>query len=234
MSLKSTVGHIINDFLELISPSLIEGYVINSGIDHGLHITYYGERLVELPFVFRNIKKPPASVLDIGCTESSTPIQLAMMGYDVTGIDIRKLKYMHDNFKFIEADFINYNFRKRFDIVLAISSIEHFGLASYGTAKIDPDADKKTIKKINSLLKSGGQFIFTAPFGIHTTIKNYERSYDSNDIKNLMEQFKIIDITFYKVCAHKAIKKITEDEAVRIKHEEYGEYAVVLINSIKK
>jgi hypothetical protein len=56
--------------------------VINSGIHHAFGRMFYRERMVELPFVFRHIRNPPARVLDIGCVESSLPIQLAMIGCD--------------------------------------------------------------------------------------------------------------------------------------------------------
>jgi len=233
MSFKSTMGHLLNDISELISGRLVEGYTLNMGVDRGLSVTYYGERLVEIPFVFRHIRDPPKSIIDIGCSESITPIQLAMLGYKVTGVDMREYKYKHENFKFIKSDFLDFNFKNNFDVALAISSIEHFGLTTYKNKALDLNADKKAIDKIYSILKPKGQFIFTAPFGIKRTIKNYERIYDSNDIKIMLNKFKIQNILFYKVVKHKLIEEITRVESEKIDYK-YDNYSVVLINAIKK
>ena len=95
-------GLFSNALEETIIPSRQAGWNINSGIRHAFGKMYYEERMVELPFVFKYIRRPPASVLDIGCVESSLPVQLAMMNYDVTGIDIRDYCYRHTNLQFIK------------------------------------------------------------------------------------------------------------------------------------
>ena len=208
-----------------------ERYTINSGI-YGNAL--YNERLVELPVVFANIQPAPSTVLDIGCAESMLPIQLAMLGYHVTGIDIRDYGYTHSSFDFIKDDFLTHKFIGKYDIILNISAIEHFGLSVYGNKQQNAKADKEAIAKVKSLLKPKGQFIFTAPFGVHETIKDFERIYDMADLSRLLpfDDFAIKDMEFYKVSKHKALGRITEKEASEIR---YGEdlYAVVLINAFK-
>ena len=106
-------------------------------------------------------------------------------------------------------------------------------MKSYGQAKQDVNADKKAVQKIASLLKPKGQFIFTAPYGLHDTIGTFERIYDENDIKNLFKQFKIVNKEFYKVVNKKAIKKVSQENLERLKHGETNSYGVILVNSMK-
>ena len=206
-------------------------HMINSGV-YGNAL--YNERLVETPYVFKHIKPTPGTVLDIGCAESIVPIQLAMQGYHVTGIDIRDYGYTHSSFDFIKDDFLTHKFVGKYDIILNISAIEHFGLNVYNNKEPNTNADKQATDKITSLLKPGGQFIFTAPFGVHETIKDFERVYNISDLERLLpfETFSVKDMEFYKVRKHKAISRITEKEASGIKHNE-DLYAVVLLNACK-
>jgi len=66
------------------------------------------DRYIEYPFIIRNLPKPPAKVLDVGCSGSFFPLLLASFGYDTYGIDIRnypilnKLKFK--NFTFVKGD----------------------------------------------------------------------------------------------------------------------------------
>lgn len=230
MSFKSTIAHLLNDLAELVHRPWVEGYVINSGVDHGLSQTYYGERLVELPLLFRWIRTAPARVLDVGCSESITPIQLAMLDYRVTGVDIMNYRYTHKNFTFFRGSLLEYKPSEKFDIVIDISAIEHFGLGAYRNAKLDADADKRAVKKIEEMLAHNGQFIFSAPYGVHGVVNNFERIYDWKDVTTLLQGFRIKEKVFYEVNAHSQIRKITQTEASRIKYD-YQRYGVIVINA---
>ena len=225
--MKHIIPKIKNKILDL-SPTA-KSLCINSGVNN----TSYFERLVENPFIFRHILPPPANVLDIGCWESLTSIQLAMLGYDVVGIDLQKYGYAHMNFKFILDDFNQHNFEsKKFDIIINISAIEHFGLCCYKTFKEDKTADIKAMKKIKSLLNKKGQLLFTAPFGIHKEIKNFERIYDMSDINKLMIDFKIKTIKFYLLTNKKELKEVSQQIAEVIDHDDINHtYAVVCIDA---
>jgi SAM-dependent methyltransferase len=222
----------LNGIAELVNSGWAGKYMINSGVDHGLSRTYYNERLVEIPFLFKHITGPPAKILDVGCSESIVPVQLAMMGYDVVGIDIRDHGYPHRNFTFLKSDFLKHKFSGKFDVAVDISATEHFGLESYGNAAVDMRADRLAVKKIHALLKSKGQFIFTAPFGVHEVIEAFERVYDMPDLKAMFGGFKMDDIEFYKVLEHKKVEKINQKEASLIKYSN-DRYGVVLINATR-
>lgn len=149
------------------------------------------ERVVEMPFVFQNLKlKKGAKVLDFGCTDSKLPIELASLGYKVTGTDLREYKLRHQNFTFIKGDFQNNKFEDNtFDAVTAISAIEHCGLSDYGEGKFE-QGDHKIVKEIHRILKPKGQFIITVPFGKKGRTPGY-RIYDYMSLHELLRDFKI-------------------------------------------
>ena len=204
-------------------------------INTGFSKNHYSERLVEQPFIFRQIRNPPAKVLDIGCWESIVPIQLAMLSYQVTGIDIQNYGYTHPNFDFIHDDFNKHDFgTEKFDIITNISAIEHFGLLFYGNMNRDDNADKKAMAKIRQLLKPKGQLLFTAPFGVHGEVENFERIYDTNDIKAMLQGFKILEMKAYSLGNAHYLEEIPIKEAEKIKHDEEEQtYAIICINSEK-
>ncbi|MCL4380689.1 MAG: class I SAM-dependent methyltransferase [Candidatus Marsarchaeota archaeon] len=193
---------------------------VNSGLKVSFSSYKYSERMIEVPFLFMNILPAPAKVLDIGCCEGIYPIQLAMMGYNVTGIDTRQYGFQHENFRFIKTDFLKLNeFKKEsFDVILNISSVEHFGLKAYGNRNRDPDADSAAMQKIKELLKPGGQLIFTAPFGKKGRLLEFERIYDTHEINYLLRGFKIIKEAYYKVYQNKQIHEISREQAEKIEH----------------
>ena len=193
---------------------------VNSGLKVSFSSYKYSERMIEIPFLFMNIMPPPAKVLDIGCCEAIYPIQLAMMGYDVIGVDTRQYGFQHENFRFIKSDFLKLNeFKKEsFDVILNISSIEHFGLKAYGNRDRDPDADSAAMQKIKDLLKPGGQLIFTAPFGQKGRLLEFERIYDTHEINYLLRGFKIVNDVYYEVYQNKRIQEISKSQAEKIKH----------------
>ncbi len=198
----------------------MKGYIVNEGYGHlPWTAAYYSERIVEIPFLFKNLRPPPLSVLDIGCSESINPVRLAALGYAVTGIDMQEYNYKHDNLEFIRADFLEYYFQKKFDIAINISAIEHFGLFHYGNAKYDLDADKKAVAKVHGLLKPRGQFIFTAPCGMHQVRDNFQRVYDSKDLAELLKGFRVLSKEFYQIKSRTKISKVGELQAASSKFD---------------
>lgn len=145
------------------------------------------ERIVEVPFVLNNLSKLPvdAEVLDVGCAESILPIQMASLGYRVWGIDLREYPYEHPNFTFRKADACTVDFGNiRFDVVSAVSALEHFGLSAYGHASSKQRADVAAMENFYRLLKKGGVAIITVPFGVKA-ISGFQRIYDREDLDNL-------------------------------------------------
>ncbi len=222
-------AHISKIYLESKQPR----YYINTGYGGDNKDYYYSERMVELPFLFRNVAPPPRSLLDIGCVESVVPIQLSMLGYDVTGIDIRNYHFKHKNFSFIKDDFNLHKFEQTFDIIVDISAIEHFGLHTFSNLELDFDSDKKAVRKVHSLLRPKGQFIFTAPFGVHEIIGSFERIYSNSDINELFKGFRIDNAQYFHVKGSKMINEVGLAQAEKIRYRN-GDYGAICINAVKK
>ena len=126
--------------------------------------TIMNERIAEYPYVFHQIARQPGvqTVLDIGSAFSLMPVQLATLGYKVTGLDIIDSPDVHHpNFTQVIADLFDHKLPKEsFDCVISVSTIEHMGFGAFGD-KVIPDADVKAFQIVYDLLKPGGVAIIT-------------------------------------------------------------------------
>ena len=209
-------------------------------LNFGMNGAKVDEHLVEIPFLFRNIKDP-SKVLDVGCTGSPVALQLAMMRYNVTGIDYRDYGKQHANMKFIKGDFTSYNFGKeRFDIIIAMNSLEHFGLQYYNKSEyLDKQNDVKAMTKIKELMNPGGQLIFACKYGITDLItisrKPYVRIYDDKALDVLLSTFDVKKIEYYMVSDSKNIRQVEREEAAASRYyHNSGTYAFACISAIKQ
>jgi SAM-dependent methyltransferase len=140
--------------------------------------------------------KPSGTVLDIGCMTSRLPIQLASLGYEVYGIDIRMYPFSHPNFHFQKGDVLSWTPERKFDIILLISTVEHFGLGAYGDP-VMADADKVAVDRISGWLEKDGQFIVSVPFG-RPAVTSKQRVYDMERLKHVFCDFEWVDQKFFK------------------------------------
>jgi len=175
------------------------------------------ERIVEIPFVFQNLKLPKGSkILDFGCGESKLSLELASLGYRVTGVDLNDYNFTHPNFEFVKGNFLKNNFPDEyFDAVVAVSSIEHVGLGAYGESFWDEEGDYKAVREIHRILKTGGIFIMTVPFGKRGKTLTY-RVYDKKTLFNILNGFKIEKIECYIGLGRKYWIPANIDEAEKI------------------
>ncbi len=131
------------------------------------------ERIVEYGWVLRNIKG--FKILDLGSWGTLFPVQLASLGYKVTGIDLRYNTYSHPNFGFIKGDLFDLKVQKeiikkgQFDAITLISTLEHIGILF--RPKIDLNADIKALKFLKQVLSDEGVILVTVPFGKSKILK---------------------------------------------------------------
>ncbi len=153
------------------------------------------ERIVEYPFVHRNLNLRPGSrVLDVGSGASKLPVELVSLGYQVFTIDLPEYPYPvnHPNFHSVQGDIrktpLPDNF---FDAVTAVSCIEHIGLEG----EDDFGGDKKATNEIRRLLKAGGSAIITVPFGKRLIHRRKDiarhRVYDLEQLQELLSELEI-------------------------------------------
>jgi SAM-dependent methyltransferase len=116
-------------------------------------------------------------VLDVGGAESRLAKTLAELGFDVAVIDINDVD--HGRAKFVRANILEYDFPEEcFDVIIAISTIEHVGLPAYGQKVLDPDGDIKAMRKLYRWLRRGGFAIVTVPYGRPHHPPDFERVYN--------------------------------------------------------
>jgi len=180
----------------------------------------------ECGFVTDCLKKiKPKTILDIG---SYRNYLLGLSAYyNVISVDVRPKVKVSVNENIVVKNvknldlFENTKLFEKSDVILSLSSIEHFGLGRYGD-EIDLDADKKAFEQFKKVLKPGGYLIFT------TTIKkgepevcfNAHRIYNINIIHNFCRSFKCIDEKFYS----KSKNQFCEFEDITSKEKTWDVY----------
>jgi len=154
------------------------------------------------------------------------------LGFKVYGVDVSNYKLTHPNFTFVKEDIRSTSSPNNFfDMVIAISTIEHTGLGYYGD-KLDRHGDKKAIKEIFRILKNNGKFIITLPFG-KKSINSWYRAYDKKLINELLPHFRVRKMKFFvKKPNYWLQSKISEAEEIENKGKNVN--AVILILATKK
>lgn len=156
---------------------------------------WLSERIVEYPFVIGNLDLPRGSqVLLVGCAGDPLSTILPALGLYVVGIDVKFVPIKYPSFEFKQIDVREMNFPKEyFEGAVAVSTIEHIGM-------IDDDAlgDIKAVNEIHRVLKNGGIFIVTAPYGKGPKDKKFERLYDHKRICELLRKFSVEKLMIYK------------------------------------
>ena len=157
-------------------------------------------RVYEYSFVLpRIIRLEAGRLLDIGCVArmNMIPAVICDVGWLVWGIDTRDYRYEHCNFEFIKGDIRGLaGFQDFFDVVTAVSTIEHIGIRGrYGVKDRDKSGDIKAIDQAHRILKSGGKLLLTLPTGEKTSITNLEKIYAPQDVRTLLSAW---DITYFE------------------------------------
>jgi SAM-dependent methyltransferase len=187
-------------------------------IEYGL----LNSRLIEYPFVLKRlVAHVPGRLLDIGCTDNANFLAptLADLGWQVYGIDVRAFKLTHPNFNFILGDIRSTDFPDSFfDYAYAISTLEHIGLAGrYGVTSDDSDGDSKAVQEVRRVLKSGGIFLVTVPYGVGGIVRPSERVYDRTRLQRLVRGWSIRRATYYFLDNDGAWHEVSEEIAGRTK-----------------
>lgn len=135
-----------------------------------------------------------ASVLEIGCHDESVDSAriLAECGYQVLGVDLRPIEppLTHPNFALLVADFCRLPAEDmatmvgKVDSIYSLSTLEHFGYNVYQEGWTNTNYDSIACHVAWQLLKPGGTFYLSVPFGRdyienypHWRVYNYDHLY---------------------------------------------------------
>lgn len=140
------------------------------------------ERVVEYPWLFRNLPPAPARVLDFGAYEDLLPLHLASLGYDVVARDLRGYPFSHARLEVDDRDIFEGVEPASVDVVVSISTIEHVGLPGGGA--LTDDGDRRAVEIALQALKPGGTLLATVPFGRASEAPGF-RVYDRERLRRV-------------------------------------------------
>lgn len=197
------------------------------GFSRPLNLDLESPRIVEYPWILKNFPSG-ATVLDIGSSGSQLPVMLVCLGFDVWTIDVRKYEYaeLSENLHSIVGDVRNSSLTSGFfDIITAVSTIEHIGLGRYGDV-VDREGDVNAIREIKRILAKEGNLLITVPFGKRFS-GSLHRVYDMDALSSLFVGFTINQLDFFVKTPH-LWKKATHDQ-VRNLDSSFKEKAIACI-----
>lgn len=128
-----------------------------------------------------------ARVLEVGCAEGDTigPLKRARPDLFVVGIDVRQVdRPLADGL--IVGDVLTIDFPDgHFDAIIAVSTLEHIGLGSYGDPK-DDDGDTRALQRMAPWVRTGGWIYFDVPYRPHGpySVNSNFRAYDPEQLAN--------------------------------------------------
>jgi len=165
-----------------------------------LKTVFVNERIVEIPFALESLNglSRDKRVLDLGCTESVLPLYVAGLGYKVTGFDFRHYPYIHPNLEFVRGDILQLPFAdESFDVVFAISTIEHMGIGFYDDPVLVREADQRAVAEAHRVLKKEGTMTITVPFGV-AAMNDHQRIYDEAALGTLLAKFTVREKRYFR------------------------------------
>ena len=123
-------------------------------------------RCIEYPFAASKVTGQERRILDIGISKASEIWinWLDRLPCEVHGTDYDNLEYPVKKLKFTKADVRNLPYEDNyFDLITAVSVIEHIGLAnpqvnSQDKPAIDIDGDLQAVAEITRILQGGGDW----------------------------------------------------------------------------
>ncbi len=189
------------------------------------------ERILEVPFVLQRLPKG-AKVLDVGSTSSTMALQLACLGYQVTGIDVREYPFTHPNLEFHKEDISNSSIAKEsHDCAILISTLEHMGLGAYGDST--SMNDRQFLDAVAAYVKRNGRILITFPFGSRFEGSWY-RVYDSQSLDALLQGYSIVDKLFARRTSLLSFAMCAEANLRDVKSESLPVNGVALVEIEKR
>jgi len=139
----------------------------------------------------------PRSLLDVG---SYRHFLIGLMAdREVTTLDVRPRVALLPNERVVTADARDPRLPPNsFDLVLSLSTLEHFGLGRYGDA-IDFDADRVAFERLAGLMRPGGHFVYSTFITrcAQTVVFNAHRIYTREVLRSYAAGLRSIEERYY-------------------------------------
>lgn len=173
----------------------------------------FSDRSIERPFVFSNLPAD-GKLLDVGCAGSDLPVVLACLGYEVVGVDGRPYHLSDPPFRFVRSDIRRMAFADgAFDVVTAVSTVEHIGLSGRYGSDEDPGGDRHAMEEIGRVTKSGGTILLTVPYGQPAIFRPWHRVYGAEQLQGLVKGLEVIKASFFMPDERGFYRKVDQERA---------------------
>lgn len=145
------------------------------------------ERSVEIPWLLsQNVVRP---ALDVGCNESAYLRHYSDALAPLDGIDVR-YQQRGGLETFFCADIRTWEAPQKYATVIALSTIEHIGLACYGYEADDVEyGDRRAVEGCMRALRPEGRLLMTVPFGDTFENRGWYRVYSPEALDILLDGF---------------------------------------------
>ena len=220
---------VLPDFLHRLDSMVHDWTKGSAGAEEG-----FSDRTIERPFVFSNLPAD-GKVLDIGCAGSDLPVVLACLGYEVVGIDGRPYHLSDPPFRFVQSDIRRMPFADgEFDIVTAVSTVEHIGLSGRYGSDEDSSGDRRAMEEVGRVTRSGGTVLLTVPYGQAAVFRPWHRVYGAEQLQGITEGLKVIKSGFFMPDGRGLYRKVDQARAssfaasAEVKRGRFLEYSYAL------
>lgn len=182
-------------------------------------VTLEGERAIEYGFIKERLPTGSGLVLDVGPEPNAELSRLAISrGYTVTAIGLEPIQRRRDGLTFICADIVTLDISTKFDWIICVSTIEHFGLPGrYEVTEDRPYHDLAGMRKLLGLLKPSGKMLLTIPIGLDTVFRPYHRVYGARRLAKLLEGWKVLEANYWAKPISNRYKIVSRNAALRQK-----------------
>ena len=171
--------------------------------------TLNSERTVEVEFIHEKLHEmSQLSYLDVGGIPTKTNINDKLSNF----IKIQNINYEICDFRGgkYKGDFVSMDIEEKFDVIVFLSSLEHFPQCTEGDMIYRKDEDIRGFKKAVSLLNDEGYVLLTVPFG-KPIWQDFHQNYDMKRIELLIKDTDMTLIEYY-------IYKLIDNNTWKLQH----------------
>jgi SAM-dependent methyltransferase len=160
--------------------------------ENGPRIADVSSRILEQIFVHTHLPRPPARLLALGCSDGTNAIEMAGLGFQVFGVDGRPLLLGHPNLTMMRTQSGQLPFEdESFDGAVALSTRGRLGCGWWAAQQHDA-SDEQVLAEVFRVLKRGGRFLLTVPFGQRTGA-SAQHVYDRAQLDRLLHAFRLVE-----------------------------------------